>query len=121
MTLLTKSIYEPQDESDGTRVLIMRLYPRGVRKDRFDTWVKELSPSLSLLRAYQRKEKSWDAFRREFIQEIQSDPARLAALKKLRSESKKGRVTILCHERSGLPCHRYIIAELVKNPKLLRA
>ena len=119
MVILTKSIYEPGDEGDGTRILIMRLYPRGVKKDRFDRWVKELSPSLTLLRAYQNKEKSWDVFRREFIEELQSSQASLEALKRLRSESRKGPVTILCHEKPGLPCHRYIVADLVKHPKLL--
>lgn len=119
MTLLTKSIYEPREEKDGVRLLIMRIYPRGVKKDRFDRWVKELSPSVTLLKAYSRNEKSWDVFRTEFIAELRSNPSSLEALRSLRKESRKGNVTILCHEKSGTPCHRYIVAELVKNPKLI--
>ena len=121
MTLLTKSIYEPREQRDGARVLIMRLYPRGVKRDRFDRWVRELSPSLNLLRAYRKKEKNWDVFRREFIEELRSNPDSLEALKELRRESRNRTVTILCHERSGMPCHRYIVAELVKHPKLIGA
>ncbi len=119
MTLLTKSIYEPRESGDGLRLLIMRLYPRGVKKDRFDRWVRELSPSTGLLRAYRSKEKNWEVFRREFIAELSANPSSLEALRTLRKESRKGNVTLLCHERYGTPCHRYIVAELVKNPKLI--
>jgi uncharacterized protein YeaO (DUF488 family) len=119
MTLHTKSIYEPREEGDGLRLLITRFYPRGVKKDRFDRWVRELSPSAVLLRAYRLKEKSWDAFRTEFIAELSANPSSLEALHTLRRESRKGNVTLLCYEKSGNPCHRHIVAELVKKPKLI--
>jgi uncharacterized protein YeaO (DUF488 family) len=119
--LLTKSIYEPKEENDGIRVLITRFYPRGVKKDRFDRWVRELSPSRKLLREYRTEEKSWDVFESEFIDELKANPSSLLAIQNLRKESRKGNVTLLCYEKSGSPCHRYVAAELVKKPKLLHA
>ena len=56
MAVKTKSIYEPAEAGDGVRVLITRYYPRGVKKDSFDRWVKALSPSRELLSSY-RKER----------------------------------------------------------------
>lgn len=119
MVLKTKSIYEPKEESDGIRVLVTRFYPRGVKKDRFDRWVRDLSPSRELLRAYRSKQKSWEVFKSEFVGELKANPSGLVAINTLRRESRKGDVTLLCYERSGNPCHRCVIAELVNKPKLL--
>jgi len=121
LALLTKSIYEPKEESDGTRVLITRFYPRGVKKDRFDRWVRELSPSSDLLHAYKSGAKSWQEFADEFKTELDANPSGMLAIRSLREESRKGNVTLLCYERSGMPCHRYIVAELVKKNKKPRA
>ena len=117
MALLTKSIYEPREESDGVRVLVTRFYPRGVKRERFDRWTRELSPSRGLLRAYRAKEKIWDVFRSEFMVELRANPSSLAAIRALKGQSRKGNVTLLCYERPGLPCHRYVVAELVNGVK----
>ncbi len=121
MALVTKSIYEPREESDGTRVLITRFYPRGVKKDRFDRWLRDLSPSRELLGAYRSGEKSWEVFESEFTAELNASPSSMLAIRSLREESRKGNVTLLCYEKSGLPCHRYIVAKLVKKYKKPRA
>ena len=121
LTLLTKSIDQPRAESDGTRVLITRFYPRGVKKDRFDRWIRELSPSSDLLHAYKSGDKSWQTFAAEFKTELDANPSSMLAIRSLREESRKGNVTLLCYERSGIPCHRYIVAELVKKHKKPRA
>lgn len=118
---MTKSIYEPKEESDGIRLLITRFYPRGVKKDRFDRWTRDLSPSTELLHAYRSGEKSWEVFKSEFTAELRANPSSLLAIQNLRKESRKVNVTLLCYEKSGTPCHRYIVAELVKNPESLQA
>ena len=48
----TKSIYESIENSDGTRILITRYWPRGIKKEHFDRWYKDLSPSKKLLKDY---------------------------------------------------------------------
>lgn len=119
MALRTKSIYEPKEDIDGTRVLVTRFYPRGVKKDRFDRWLRELSPSRDLLRAYRSNEKSWDVFRSDLIAEFRENPSSLVAMKTLRKESRKTNVTLLCYEKTGELCHRLVVAELIKRPKLI--
>jgi len=120
LALKTKSIYDPKEESDGVRLLITRFYPRGVKKDRFDRWEKELSPSKELLQSYRLKEKPWEVFRSGFISEMKGNPLSVEAIHALRRESRNENVTLLCYERGESPCHRYVVAELVKKPKLLR-
>lgn len=121
LTLKTKSIYEPREDDDGLRLLVTRFYPRGVKKDRFDKWSRELSPSRELLRAYRSKEKGWEVFKSEFIAELKASPSSTATLRSLRKESKKSDITLLCYERSGIPCHRYILEELIGNSSRLSA
>lgn len=118
MTLKTKSIYEPKEDRDGVRVLIARYYPRGVKKDRFDRWVKELSPSKELLHAYRSGRKSWAVFGMEFRKEVRANPAGLEAIRTLRKESVAGNVTLLCYEKEGENCHRCIVAEMVGKSRL---
>jgi uncharacterized protein YeaO (DUF488 family) len=105
-------------EEQGLRVLIMRIWPRGVRKDRADVWMKDASPSRELLDAYHHKGLSWDkfevAYRREILEE------RPQVLDELRTlEREHGTVTLLCFER--IPpeehCHRQtLIAMLNETP-----
>lgn len=74
MGLRTKSIYDKREREDGTRVLITRFYPRGVKSEHFDRWSRELSPSRGLLRDYKLGKKSWGDFKSEFIAELRENP-----------------------------------------------
>ena len=88
-----------------------------MKKDRFDRWVRELSPSSDLLHAYKSGAKSWRTFAAEFKTELDANPSSMLAIRNLREESRKGNVTLLCYERGEIPCHRYIVAELVNKHK----
>ena len=59
LDIATRRIYEPAAADDGTRVLIMRLWPRGIRKDRVSVWLKELGPVPTLLRAFLDGRITW--------------------------------------------------------------
>ena len=119
MAVKTKSIYEPADPGDGVRVLITRYYPRGVKKDRFDRWEKALSPSRQLLAAYRSGEKSWDQFKEAFISEMNASPESAEAIRALSPLAKAQDVTLLCYEKAGLDCHRYLVAEILSTPGML--
>ena len=119
MAVKTKSIYEPAAPEDGVRVLITRYYPRGVRKDRFDRWVKSLSPSRELLSSYKAGEKSWDQFRESFLLELRASPESIEALRALREQSQLQDVTLLCYEKEGLPCHRQVVRDILTKPEVL--
>ena len=115
----TKSIYDPPEPEDGFRVLITRHYPRGVKKDRFDRRIIALSPSRGLLSSYREGERDWDQFSRSFLSEMRANPESLEAIRWLHELSQVQDVTLLCYERSGVPCHRYLVRDLVAAPGLL--
>ena len=119
MAVKTKSIYEPAEPGDGVRVLITRYYPRGVKKDRFDRWIKPLSPSRDLLTSYRAGGKSWAQFRECFISELRESPESLAELRALATQSRAEDITLLCYEKEGLPCHRNVVREVLNKPELL--
>ncbi len=68
----TKSIYDQKEKSGGIRILITRYWPRGIKKDHFDRWIKELSPSIDLLKKYKNKEIDGETFEKLFLTEIKT-------------------------------------------------
>jgi uncharacterized protein YeaO (DUF488 family) len=119
MVVKTKSIYEHAEEEDGIRVLITRYYPRGVKKSHFDYWLRELSPSKELLFSYKEDKTSWSEFKINLLSEIKDNKDSLDAIYALNNYSQFDNVTLLCYEKAGNPCHRYLIRDLVDDPKLL--
>ena len=119
MVVKTKSIYEPAEEEDGIRILITRYYPRGVKKNRFDYWLRELSPSKELLFSYKEGKISWAEFKVNLLSEIKNNNNSLDAIYSLNNCSRFYNVTLLCYEKEGNPCHRHLIRELVDDPKPL--
>jgi uncharacterized protein YeaO (DUF488 family) len=72
-----KRIYEPPKASDGTRILVDRLWPRGVARDeaRIDAWIKDVAPSDALRRWYSHDPEKWPEFRVRYITELKHNPA----------------------------------------------
>jgi uncharacterized protein YeaO (DUF488 family) len=119
LSVKTKCIFEPIEATDGRRILITRYYPRGVKKEHFDEWVYTLSPSAKLLFSYKHSEKSWKEFREAFIQEIRQNDTSMEAILALNDASKGEDITLLCYEKSGTPCHRHLVRDIVAAPFLL--
>lgn len=95
MTKLTvKRVYDPPAPSDGRRILVDRLWPRGVSKDRIDLWLKDLAPSDALRHEFHGHPDHWDEFRIAYATELGSPPAQ-AALATLAAERKQGPVVLL--------------------------
>lgn len=94
MKLRTKRVYEPPAVSDGRRVLIDRLWPRGLTKAKakIHFWAKSVAPSNELRRWYQHVPAKWPAFRRRYFAELDADPAAVA---ELRSQLGRGVVTLV--------------------------
>jgi len=69
----TKSIYKTSDEQDGLRVLITRFYPRGVKKEHFDVWIRDLAPSQALLKRYKNSEIDWNDFKTGLLTELRDN------------------------------------------------
>lgn len=89
-----KRIYDPPSASDGKRILIDRLWPRGVKKDeaRIDEWLKDIAPSDDLRKWFGHDPEKWPEFRKKYQKELQGNGE---TVKRLRSEAKRGTVTLL--------------------------
>jgi uncharacterized protein YeaO (DUF488 family) len=72
MGIAVKRVYEPAAKADGFRVLLDRLWPRGLRKDALllDLWAKELAPSAALRRWFGHEPSRWDGFRHRYAREL---------------------------------------------------
>lgn len=124
IVIRTKSIYKPKEDSDGTRILITRYYPRGVRKDHFDEWVRELAPSAELLKGYKEGIINQEQFTTQFFSQIHSSIESLEALQSISEMARQTNVTLLCYEREGEFCHRHLVNSLVlhqmeQSPEIL--
>ncbi len=96
--LQIKRAYEPHDRGDGQRVLVDRLWPRGIRKEDLKDalWLKEIAPSTELRRWFAHRPERWPEFRRRYWAELDKIPETVA---KLRSLTAKGRATLLYSAR----------------------
>ena len=117
----TKSIYKSIEEEDGLRVLITRWYPRGVKREKYDIWVRELAPSAELLKRYKNTEVDWDDFKITLLFELRDNMDSVEAIHALQARSNMQDITLLCYEKDGCPCHRHMVRELVEDPRLLQS
>ncbi len=94
MRIRTKRIYEEPARSDGRRILIDRLWPRGISKDaaQIHSWDKSVAPSHELRRWYQHEPSKWEEFRRRYFAELDANPEGLA---ELRAHLGQGTATLL--------------------------
>lgn len=105
----TKRVYEPKATEDGTRVLIMRLWPRGIRKETVNLWLKDLGADLANLKAYKAGKIGWPEMRRRYLAGL-SRPDCEVALGQLRRLAAAGTVTLLCSCEDETRCHRTLLA-----------
>ena len=109
----TKRVYDPKAPGDGTRILVMRLWPRGIKKSHVDTWLKELGAEVPLIKAWKSgKLTSWPEFRHRYLAGLKK-PAAQAQLRALKALAKKSRVTLLCACPDEARCHRGILKRLL--------
>lgn len=95
--IAVQRIYENPDGAGGYRVLVDRLWPRGLKKEQVhvDAWLKELAPSNELRTWYGHTLAKWPEFQQRYRQEL-TDPARQEQLAALAQRARSGPVTLLC-------------------------
>lgn len=92
MDIIIKRIYEPASDSDGFRVLVDRLWPRGVSKEKahIDLWLKDVAPSDALRHWFGHEAEKWPKFRSRYREELRRDPEAVRTLR----DAVKGRQTM---------------------------
>jgi len=96
VALRLKRVYEPAARGDGYRVLVERLWPRGVRKEAlaFDEWPKDIAPSTPLRQWFAHDPERWAEFQRRYLAELKVSPA-AGSLRALAGRMAAGPVTLL--------------------------
>src|SRR3954470_3249705 len=94
MPVLIKRAYDPPAETDGVRILVDRLWPRGVSKAaaHIDHWLKDLAPSDALRKWFGHDPSRWDAFKARYFKELSG---RAEAVSELRKLARSGRVMLV--------------------------
>jgi uncharacterized protein YeaO (DUF488 family) len=113
--LKVKRVYEPVAPDDGTRVLVDRLWPRGLAKAEaaVDRWLKEIAPSNELRHWYNHEPSRWPEFQRRYAQELRGQAA---LLEELRDLARKGPVTLLFGSREERRNNAVALRELLTKP-----
>jgi uncharacterized protein YeaO (DUF488 family) len=109
-----KRIYDPPAAGDGYRVLVDRLWPRGVSKERarLDEWARELAPSDELRRWFDHRPERFEEFRARYRRELE---ARAEQVEKLRDRAREGSLTILYAARDREHNNAVVLAELLRG------
>jgi uncharacterized protein YeaO (DUF488 family) len=94
MPILIKRAYDAPKASDGYRLLVDRLWPRGLSKEtlKLDVWMRDISPSTELRKWYHRDPTQWSEFKKRYFKELESQPE---LVQELKQKAKKGAVTLI--------------------------
>jgi len=101
-TVKTKRVYAPREASDGARILVMRFWPRGIRKDHFDEWNRDVAPSKELVFAFKRHGLPWGEYAKRYRAGLKPE-----TLENLRA--RRGTITLLCGCEDERRCHRTLL------------
>jgi uncharacterized protein YeaO (DUF488 family) len=115
-TIAIKRVYDPPQAGDGLRILIDRLWPRGLSKDALtlDHWAKELAPSNELRRWYGHDPKRFDEFRRRYLAELKTLSE---SLDELRAAMRGCSATLLTATRELDLSHAVVLREVLIKPR----
>ncbi|WP_330473055.1 DUF488 domain-containing protein [Terrabacter sp. C0L_2] len=111
-----RRIYEPAEEQDGKRVLVDRLWPRGVKKvdAHLDEWSKDVAPSTELREWYGHEPAKFEEFSQRYLAEL-NDPARARALDHLRELASGQRLTLLTATKNADISEAAVLAAILRE------
>ncbi len=111
MKLKIKRVYEKPDKEDGMRILVDRLWPRGLTKEKasVDLWLKGIAPSTELRKWFGHDPAKWDEFRQQYREELKKDKEPTSLLKE---QVKKGVVTLVYAAKDEEHNEAFVLKEL---------
>lgn len=113
-----RRVYDEPSSKDGTRVLVDRVWPRGLRKDaaRLDEWAKDVAPSTGLRTWYQHDPAKFSEFRRRYTGEL-AEPGPRDALARLRGSAATGPLTLLTATKELDLSQAAVLADLIREDR----
>lgn len=117
MKIQIKRVYDPADRLDGYRILVDRLWPRGITKERaaVDEWLQDVAPSTELRRWFGHEPTRWAEFKLRYRSELKLEPA-AAALSHLREVAARQQVTLLYGAKDETYNHAAVLRALIDIP-----
>jgi len=112
-----KRIDEPPETTDGRRILVDRLWPRGVSKARaaIDEWAKEVTPSTELRKWFKHQPERFEEFRRRYIEELLFIPEKAKEVARLRRLAAEEKLTLLYAAKNSACNHALVLAEVIRG------
>ena len=114
MNIKIKRVYEQPDKDDGLRILVDRLWPRGLTKEKakVDLWLKEIAPSTELRKWFGHDPKKWRSFRERYQTELKHHAGQLKVLKR---KAKEGTVTLIYGARDQEHNEALVLKEFLER------
>ena len=114
MLVAIKRVYEKPVKSDGQRILVDGLWPRGFSRSelKIERWMRELAPSAALRKWYGHEPKKWDEFRRRYRRELAASP-RMELVKELVKRARQGRIMLVFSARDVERSNAAVLQEVV--------
>jgi uncharacterized protein YeaO (DUF488 family) len=119
MPIVLKRVYEPASSKDGVRVLVDRLWPRGLTKAAagVDEWLRDLAPSNELRQWYHARPAHWTSFRKKYLKELSRPEAESALRQLYQFAHKKKRLTLLFASKNPERNNATVLKELLEGTR----
>jgi uncharacterized protein YeaO (DUF488 family) len=119
MTVALKRVYEEPSPHDGARVLVDRLWPRGLKKESvaLDAWLKDLAPSNELRKWFHEHRQQWSKFRQRYLKELASESANAALQQLYELRKEKRRLTLLFASKDEEHNNAVVLKQLVDGER----
>lgn len=119
MAIVIKRTYESPSPKDGLRVLVDRIWPRGLTKARaaVDEWLRDIAPSNELRRWFHAQPSHWASFRRKYLKELSHPEAEIALRRLYEICQKRKRVTLLFASKNEEQNNAVVLKELLEGSR----
>ncbi len=109
-----KRVYDPVSPDDGKRILVDRLWPRGIKKEKagIDEWLKDIAPSDNLRKWFSHDPEKWHEFRRRYKKELEK---KLELVERIKSQTRKGNITLLFSARDVKYNNAIVLKEVIED------
>jgi len=119
MTIAIKRVYQTASRTDGERLLVDRLWPRGLSKDRaaIDEWLRDLAPSDDLRRWFHARPAQWQNFRKKYLKELSQPQAEDALRRLYQLADQRKRLTLLFASKNETHNNAVVLKELLEGKR----
>src|ERR1035437_10308318 len=119
MTVVLKRVYTEPSPQDGTRVLVDRLWPRGLKKSdaALDAWLKDLAPSNELRKWFHAHPQQWSKFRQKYLKELTTEAANTALQQLYDLQKKRRRLTLLFASKNEERNNALVLKQLIRSER----